>query len=507
MSQWASADLEEGANLFELLEADGLQAASYNSSSDDPMSSPSRLGSSSPVSPYSAASPVDEAMVDLCNAADAPMCAFEDFPPNLLMSDMQSDYFPTTTTMDFDLGSGSAEILSLDALNPLLSASTTPASDIVGVAAAHCLNTSSPSVSIPAKGKPSVDQKPSKSIKKRKPSRKPKKVASPASLTHKKDLNFSREEVLTMTCEQLDRIVENIQQERELTKEEDQEVRKQRRLIKNRESAAASRKRKRGMVEELEQKLAAYKTENDSLKDSLARMSKENEDLRERLAMATGNSAWRLGRGNMPTAKAGLCLMVVLLSFGLVFNQFQVSPGSGDMASALSRYEFPSSMSLGRVAYDYSDAGLSLPNSAPRELASPARRQLLAAGRGYSVIVDEDQEPAVIESMVIEQSRDSTITVDHRYDPNVTYITILDGKQEGRSLDDSFPEDGSPFLIELIIPTESTPMDEDTLGYQSSLEITCKVIETRLSTHVIGRHGELTSSPAAGQASSVVSMI
>lgn len=442
--------------------------------------------------------------MDLCNGG-APMTAFDDFSSSLIMEDVGTDF--TFPGMNFDLntdlntGSGAADLL-LD-VDPLLPADELLPEAGLGVAAAHCL----PSVdSTYASAKPVVDQKPSKSIKKKKATRKPKKATPVPSLANKKDLNFTREEVLTMTCQQLDKIVENIQQTRELTKEEDLEVRKQRRLIKNRESAAASRKRKRGMVEELEQKIAAFKAENTELKERLHKMSTENEDLRERLARATGNSAWRLGRGNMPSAKAGLCLMVVLLSFGLVFNQFQPTADSNDLiTSALANYQFPAAATMGRVAPEISGEPLSLPKQAQNELASPVRRQLLSAGRGYSLIVDEDQkDPAVIEPMVID-SHDSTITVDHMYDPNVTYITILDGKQEGRSLDDSFPEDGSPFLIELIIPTEATPMSEDTLGYQSSLEITCKVIETRLSTRVLGSRGELSS--AATQGSGMLSVI
>lgn len=496
MSQWSSTSLGDGgASLFELLDAEN--AASSSPNLDEVLSSPSQ-GSSSPVSPYSAASPPDDMGMDLCNGA--PMSAFDDFSSNLIMEDVPANFSFPGSDMDFDLlsGSGATDLLSLE-VDPMLSAAGQ------GVAAAHCLQASEGALSCPPM-KPVVDQKPSKSIKKKKSTRKPKKAAPAPSLSNKRDLNFTREEVLTMTCEQLDKIVENIQQTRELTKEEDLEVRKQRRLIKNRESAAASRKRKRGMVEELEMKMAAFKAENDDLKERLTRLSTENEDLRERLARATGNSAWRLGRGSMPSAKAGLCLMVVLLSFGLVFNQFEPTPGSNDLiASALTNYQFPAVSTLGRVAPEFSGEALTLPKQAQNELASPARRQLLAAGSGYSLIVDEDQhDPAVIEPMVID-SRDSTITVDHMYDPNVTYITIVDGKQEGRSLDESFPEDGSPFLIELIIPTESTPMGENTLGYQSSLEITCKVIETRLSTRVLGSRGELSS--AASQGSGMLSVI
>jgi len=65
---------------------------------------------------------------------------------------------------------------------------------------------------------------------------------------------ITREQLLNLSSQELDDYVVDIQKNRNLTPEEEKQLKKQRRLIKNRESAQLSRLRKKMYVEELEKK-------------------------------------------------------------------------------------------------------------------------------------------------------------------------------------------------------------------------------------------------------------
>ena len=65
--------------------------------------------------------------------------------------------------------------------------------------------------------------------------------------------------------------------------DEDKEIKRQRRLIKNRESAQASRERKKLYVKGLEAKVEELTNKNSSLTSKLAELEEENRKLRERL--------------------------------------------------------------------------------------------------------------------------------------------------------------------------------------------------------------------------------
>lgn len=67
--------------------------------------------------------------------------------------------------------------------------------------------------------------------------------------------------------------------------EEDKEVKRQRRLVKNRESAQASRERKKLYVKGLEARVEELATKNSDLNAKLQAMEEENKRLRERLTM------------------------------------------------------------------------------------------------------------------------------------------------------------------------------------------------------------------------------
>ncbi|KAG2379532.1 hypothetical protein C9374_006649 [Naegleria lovaniensis] len=73
--------------------------------------------------------------------------------------------------------------------------------------------------------------------------------------------------------------------EKTLTPEEEKEMKRQRRLIKNRESAQASRERKKVYIQGLEKKVDGLAQENSDLQNHCSVLEQENEILRQRLKM------------------------------------------------------------------------------------------------------------------------------------------------------------------------------------------------------------------------------
>jgi len=99
------------------------------------------------------------------------------------------------------------------------------------------------------------------------------------------DISFveiSRNELLTMTSRELEAQIAHLSAIRSLTSAEQREIKRQRRLIKNREYAQTSRVKKKQFIEEL-------RIENKLLKDRIKMLEQENHFLR--FGGASGSSA------------------------------------------------------------------------------------------------------------------------------------------------------------------------------------------------------------------------
>jgi len=91
---------------------------------------------------------------------------------------------------------------------------------------------------------------------------------------------LSRDELLELSSQEFEDYAILLAQHHALTPAEERELKKQRRLIKNRESAQLSRKRKKNYIEELEGKLQGLEGENVNLRHELASLSVKNSQLR-----------------------------------------------------------------------------------------------------------------------------------------------------------------------------------------------------------------------------------
>uniref|UniRef100_A0A6B2LMT8 BZIP domain-containing protein n=1 Tax=Arcella intermedia TaxID=1963864 RepID=A0A6B2LMT8_9EUKA len=102
----------------------------------------------------------------------------------------------------------------------------------------------------------------------------------PVKSQHPKSILLSREELLSFSSDQFEELIETVAGVRELSTNEKNEIKRQRRLIKNRESAQASRQRKKTHIYELEKQVRELTEENEVLKTKVAQLTSENSHLK-----------------------------------------------------------------------------------------------------------------------------------------------------------------------------------------------------------------------------------
>jgi hypothetical protein len=170
------------------------------------------------------------------------------------------------------------------------------------------------------------------------------KRSSPSSSGDERSVTLTRDELLSFTSEQFEDFVTSIINSRDLTSSEKSEIKRQRRLIKNRESAQASRQRKKLHMDQLERKVKELSSENTVLKENIATLCSENNQLKQHVALlnevvkkSMGTDLFSRGYNFMNTMAnpkqyiqmnpTGVVLMIVLFSFGILFSNW-VTPNN-----------------------------------------------------------------------------------------------------------------------------------------------------------------------------------
>jgi len=92
-------------------------------------------------------------------------------------------------------------------------------------------------------------------------------------------LNLSRDELLKLSSKSLENFATNLASNRSLSNDEERQLKRQRRLIKNRESAQLSRLRKKIYIEELEKKVSLLTADNDNLTKQVLSIAGEKRKL------------------------------------------------------------------------------------------------------------------------------------------------------------------------------------------------------------------------------------
>lgn len=173
--------------------------------------------------------------------------------------------------------------------------------------------------------------------------KRPRTVDVPTVPSPQEKVSLPRDTLLNITSQSMERYVETLQTSRSLSNDDQKELKRQKRLIKNRESAQLSRERKRAYIDQLEARIAQLvanndhlKTDNDSLREALSKYegvkSEPTHDLITSKVAAASQHQLKMGNlfsvGQRSTATAGVCLLIVLFSFGLFLNNVN-KPTSG----------------------------------------------------------------------------------------------------------------------------------------------------------------------------------
>ncbi|XP_067824761.1 cyclic AMP-responsive element-binding protein 3-like protein 3 [Heptranchias perlo] len=113
-----------------------------------------------------------------------------------------------------------------------------------------------------------------------------------------------------------------------LTKQEERILKKIRRKIRNKQSAQESRKKKKEYIDGLENRMAACAAQNHELQRKVFRLEKQNTTLLQQLRKLQALVMHSTGK----TAQMGTCIMVLMLSFGLIifpsFSSFSARKGA-----------------------------------------------------------------------------------------------------------------------------------------------------------------------------------
>eukprot|EP00026_Physarum_polycephalum_P004772 Phypoly_transcript_04796.p1 GENE.Phypoly_transcript_04796~~Phypoly_transcript_04796.p1 ORF type:complete len:601 (+),score=111.18 Phypoly_transcript_04796:104-1804(+) len=164
-------------------------------------------------------------------------------------------------------------------------------------------------------------------------------VEVPSVPSPQEQVALPRDTLLNITSQSMERYVETLQTTRHLSTDDQKELKRQKRLIKNRESAQLSRERKRAYIDQLEARIAQLvadngqlKNDNNTLREALARYQSTDPTIKsEPLSPSSpphspaSQLQIKMGKylsvGRSTTAAtAGVCLLVVLFSFGLFMN-------------------------------------------------------------------------------------------------------------------------------------------------------------------------------------------
>jgi hypothetical protein len=172
-----------------------------------------------------------------------------------------------------------------------------------------------------------------------------------------------RDTLLQISSTSMEKYVETLQTSRQLSNDDQKELKRQKRLIKNRESAQLSRERKRAYIDQLEAKIAQLQGENSrlqndnaSLRQSLARYLPDGikTEPGSELVISKVDQQHKTKMGDLLTiggsrattaTKAGVCLLIVLFSFGLFMNANKTGP-------SWSKPVAPDAMALDQVRFD-----------------------------------------------------------------------------------------------------------------------------------------------------------
>jgi len=302
---------------------------------------------------------------------------------------------------------------------------------------------------------------------------------------------LSAEKLSAMSSKKLEEYAQNLAEIRPLTTEEEKQLKRQKRLIKNRESAQLSRQRKKHYVEELEAQVKALTAENQQLQTQMRQMSTKAQELQsqviywrglsqqDQLAVVEDNKLFN----SKNTAKAGLCMLVILFSFGLFMNTMPPHD-----TTALGLKAPSSSLYTGRTLHSLPDAHvvdaeeitLKRGPEFVQDLPSAKRAKVGEEGVIAPCPANDEPEARMTDSTNPDfHSSELVVSVPQSREPkaNGSYVFCSEAQQVTNSYEGSQRVADSP-LITFLLPADvlngTLPLHS---GDDSSLlEVSCQVL-------------------------------
>jgi len=314
---------------------------------------------------------------------------------------------------------------------------------------------------------------------------------------------LSKEELATLSSEELEEYATAIQNSN-LSAGEKNEIRKQLRLVKNRESAQASRLRKKTYIDDLEKKVNLLQAENTVLRSKTKEMHDQNAQLKTEVVYLKGvvskgglSKVFEQGAtffnklsqqqvqqqqagkaGTMSARTTGVVLMVVLFSFGLLFNSHQmVNPATPiaiksavheangrilthaqykptseqrDVLSILDKSEMPTQRIRQIV-----EKQRAMPNAATHKLGEPVAK---------TIAVPELQASLTREELLVPE-----------WKANTTYLLCPQVHKLNPPAElQAAPKEGVPQHIAFLVPPSALGAEADD---KVMLEVTCQVVD------------------------------
>ena len=217
---------------------------------------------------------------------------------------------------------------------------------------------------------PGVKSSPTKGDAVRKGSRCRKRKRDPLTEPLETSVTLPKDVLLSISSKEFSAYADQCRKERKLSQEEIKDLRRQKRLVKNRESAQASRTRRKALLEEMKFKIADLTETNNKMNEKLAALEAENNSLKSEVAELT-NIVSRAGAklsnilnsysGKPSNMTAGVCLMVILFSFGMFFQPHN-APSLLE-SSSVSHTHIPRLRGHGRKLLSFDDSRSSNSNS------------------------------------------------------------------------------------------------------------------------------------------------
>eukprot|EP01120_Amphizonella_sp_Union-15-10_P011234 TRINITY_DN4711_c0_g1_i1.p1 TRINITY_DN4711_c0_g1~~TRINITY_DN4711_c0_g1_i1.p1 ORF type:complete len:398 (-),score=71.06 TRINITY_DN4711_c0_g1_i1:160-1353(-) len=157
----------------------------------------------------------------------------------------------------------------------------------------------------------------------RKRSRNSQTTTTPIRQPQSSDISFvslDRETLLRISSKELEDRTKELTQIRSLTTAELREIKRQRRLVKNREYAQASRVKKKAHVAELRQHAEGLVTENQRLREKLEVLGHRVRELEEENLSLKSRIFGSRSLQDVPVKAASLCVLAVLFCFSLALG-------------------------------------------------------------------------------------------------------------------------------------------------------------------------------------------